>query len=119
MSELKPCPFCGGSASIDRMGTSRVSMQIMCDDCGAFVETGETWIDEKSHWNQRAETENEKRLTEIATKHATRADELYEALERVCSYLSEDGLITTGLEKDIVNAQALLRKLAVIDSNGD
>ncbi|UTQ79857.1 coil containing protein [Vibrio phage vB_VnaS-L3] len=62
------------------------------------------------------------RLTAIATKHATRDDELYEALERVCSYLSEDGLINTGLEKDIVNAQRVLSKLqidAVSNSNDD
>lgn len=130
MSELKPCPFCGGDAQIDRMGTNKVSMQISCGYCGAYMESGENWIDENSNWNQRVETETEKRLTAdmnsaislmspswqhaaekepdlmtryvtmaenqfkkkneeiarltaIATKHATRADELYEKLEQV------------------------------------
>ncbi len=68
MSELKPCPFCGGEASIKRMGTSRVSMQIECLDCNADVETGETWINENSHWNAR---ESDK---EIATLKAERDD---------------------------------------------
>jgi len=58
------------------------------------------------------------RLTAIATKHATRADELYEVLECVCSYLSEDGLITTGLAKEIVNAQMVLYK-SRIEAEGD
>jgi len=57
-------------------------------------------------------------LTAIATKHATRADELYEVLECVCSYLSEDGLITTGLAKEIVNAQMVLYK-SRIEAEGD
>ena len=53
MPELKPCPFCGGEAEIERMGTHRVSMIITCSDCGCSVESGETWIDEHSRWNQR------------------------------------------------------------------
>ena len=63
--------------------------------------------------------EENQRLTAIATKQATRSDELCEVLECICSYLSEDGLITTGLAKEIVNAQSLLMKLTVSNSNDD
>jgi Lar family restriction alleviation protein len=50
---LKPCPFCGDDAHIERLGTGRVSMKIECDSCGATMETGETWIDENTQWNTR------------------------------------------------------------------
>jgi len=51
--ELKPCPFCGGDAEVQRRGTNRVSMIIGCTDCSCTLETGETWIDENSQWNNR------------------------------------------------------------------
>jgi DNA-directed RNA polymerase subunit RPC12/RpoP len=110
--DLLQCQYCGGSAISKHKNTIDEIIEtatISCRECCASSQL--------HNCNQRTETE--KRLTAIATKHATRADELYETLERVCSYLSEDGLITTGLEKDIVNAQTLLRKRAAIDSNGD
>ena len=55
--ELLPCPFCSGTdAMIERPGTNRQSMIIVCQDCGARVESGdvvgqtrvEAW-----KWNQR------------------------------------------------------------------
>lgn len=55
MSELKPCPFCGGKPELIRMGTNRVSMVIGCEDCGATVESGETVISKRSAWNIRAD----------------------------------------------------------------
>ncbi len=53
---LKPCPFCGGEAEIQRVGTRSQSMQYACTDCGAFLETGETDIgQENPQWNHRPE----------------------------------------------------------------
>lgn len=52
--KLLPCPFCGGEPEIERMGTSRVSMIITCTECGASLETGETWLDKNCSWNTRA-----------------------------------------------------------------
>lgn len=121
MSELKPCPFCGADAEVTDhenfkiAGCSNLSM--LCPNPAMTI-----YNDDFSYWNSRVQTETEKRLTTIATKHAARADELYEALECVCSYLSEDGLITTGLAKEIVNAQRILNKLQInttSDSNDD
>lgn len=90
MSELKTCPFCAGEASIKRMGTSRVSMQIECLDCGASLETGETWIDNNSHWNVRDSNRVISGLqSEIATLRKSAAeigrDAIFKALESVDS----------------------------------
>lgn len=61
MSEivLKPCPFCGGEAEIERPGTRSASMIIVCQDCGCRVESSDE-IDcprpEYWKWNSRAAT---------------------------------------------------------------
>jgi len=55
MDDLKPCPFCGGNANIERIGDSRVSTIVSCDECGCRLENGE----EFNHgigWNTRADT---------------------------------------------------------------
>ena len=54
MSEaLKPCPFCGGEAEIERHGGRRFSTIVACIECGCRLESGEvhTW---GSAWNTRA-----------------------------------------------------------------
>jgi hypothetical protein len=65
--KLKPCPFCGGSARIQRNGNYRVSMQIGCDNCGAFLESGDVvgLTDFNSYkWNQR-HPDNQRRIAEM------------------------------------------------------
>jgi Lar family restriction alleviation protein len=50
--KLKPCPFCGGKAVVERVGTARQTTIITCDGCGCRLETGEIWsIGER--WNTR------------------------------------------------------------------
>lgn len=54
--ELKPCPFCGGEAEIERKGSIRASMIIACLDCGARVESGDVYgltKPESYKWNTR------------------------------------------------------------------
>lgn len=53
MIELKPCPFCGYEAEVERMGTNKVSMIITCSFCGCSLETGETYLYERMSWNRR------------------------------------------------------------------
>ena len=48
---LKPCPFCGGAAEFERIGTGRRSCIVVCTDCGCRLETGETW-DSGTAWNR-------------------------------------------------------------------
>lgn len=52
---LKPCPFCGGEAEIQRHGTGRQSTIYSCTQCGCRLETGETW-QVPGQWNERHES---------------------------------------------------------------
>lgn len=50
MSNLKPCPFCGGKASFKPR-----SFKASCDKCGACVPVGATSSDEAiAAWNRRS-----------------------------------------------------------------
>lgn len=49
---LKPCPFCGNTASFDRVGNRKQSTIVSCDDCGCSVENGEEWNHGRG-WNAR------------------------------------------------------------------
>ena len=54
--KLKPCPFCGGKPEIERPGTRRASMIIVCQQCGCRVESGDIaglTIEENWAWNAR------------------------------------------------------------------
>jgi Lar family restriction alleviation protein len=51
--ELKPCPFCGGEAEIERYGDHSRSTIYACTNCGCRLETGEEG-DFGTDWNRRA-----------------------------------------------------------------
>lgn len=51
-ADLLPCPFCGGAAKFERLGTARQSCIVACDNCGARLETGEIW-NRGAQWNTR------------------------------------------------------------------
>ena len=51
--ELLPCPFCGGKAYIEQVGTNRYSTIYECGSCGCRLETGEEF-NHGSRWNKRA-----------------------------------------------------------------
>ena len=51
--ELKPCPFCGGEAEIERYGTPRQSTIVRCTDCGCTIEGPEEFA-HGQQWNTRA-----------------------------------------------------------------
>lgn len=52
-ADLLPCPFCGGTASIERRGSVRQSNIVACDNCGCRVESGDAFDPTRS-WNCRA-----------------------------------------------------------------
>lgn len=53
IQQLLPCPFCGGSASIEQYGDARQSTIYRCDNCSCSLETGEEWGHGRL-WNKRA-----------------------------------------------------------------
>jgi len=55
MKELKPCPFCGGKSDFKRIGTSRTSCIIECEDCGCRLESNESYENSGDQWNKRVE----------------------------------------------------------------
>ena len=69
MTELKPCPFCGGRAHNslhmtdawrrkDGWHDTKALFYIMCDDCGCRVEYCERMEDAEAAWNRRANDGN-------------------------------------------------------------
>lgn len=62
MAELKPCPFCGGRAFIDRYMQPKEEWRISCMDCptrfGRYAGLSKKEVTEA--WNKRAENVAEK-----------------------------------------------------------
>ena len=56
--ELKPCPFCGGKAYFERMGTRRQSCIVECGSCGVRHESGDEGGMSGQSWNDRHEPES-------------------------------------------------------------
>jgi uncharacterized Zn finger protein len=50
--KLLPCPFCGGDAEFERLGTRMQSTIVACQCCGATQECGLTY-DYGDVWNTR------------------------------------------------------------------
>jgi Lar family restriction alleviation protein len=57
MTTLKPCPFCGGKAYFERLGTPRQSCIVACENCGARHESGDEGDRSGESWNDRAAPE--------------------------------------------------------------
>ncbi|MGM9556592.1 MAG: Lar family restriction alleviation protein [Oscillospiraceae bacterium] len=66
MTELKPCPFCGGkpfiyidpSAVVDTQGRSW-AYHVLCTQCCAVSTTAATPVKAAEFWNRRADSGDE------------------------------------------------------------
>jgi Lar family restriction alleviation protein len=84
IQELKPCPFCGETASIEQYGDPRQSTIYQCDSCSCRLETGEEW-DHGKLWNRRPDlSTNEERAAQFREAQdiarATAIDDVLNAL---------------------------------------
>ena len=77
LDKLLPCPFCGGEAEFERLGTSRCSSIVVCQNCGCRVEANEVGDFNGDHWNRRLEVQ------------VTKSDLVKEQLKLACQYLAE------------------------------
>ena len=73
---LKPCPFCGGEAEFERIGTPRRSTQVRCGGCGAHLESSDEGDHASDSWNRRMPSEDRaalkavrKALSELMANH--------------------------------------------------
>lgn len=53
--KLEKCPFCNGEAEFKRIGTSHHSCIVFCTECGATLESNETFSSGEQ-WNRRGKT---------------------------------------------------------------
>ena len=52
--ELKPCPFCGGKATMYTFSVVK-DYHVSCDGCGAYSDDYRTPKKAAAAWNRRAE----------------------------------------------------------------
>ena len=72
---LLPCPFCGGKAEFERMGTSRQSCIVVCDSCGARLESSDEYQRSGSRWNDRAALASAQAQQEPPVAHGVFAED--------------------------------------------
>lgn len=58
-NKLKPCPFCGGEATLEsdgaRIGSHRQSCIVVCLECGCTLESNEEGDSCGNQWNIRSD----------------------------------------------------------------
>lgn len=62
--KLEPCPLCDSPNITFERGNARVSTKYRCDDCGCFLETGETW-QAPERWNTRIAHTQQDRIAKL------------------------------------------------------
>lgn len=98
MSEkLKPCPFCGGNASIYEVSNDEenfVGYMVSCDDCDCGTTVFNVRDIAVQSWNKRIAHEHEKEMLQIITALVeARHDELSAAGKCVRSVHSAEDFL--------------------------
>lgn len=71
MTELKPCPFCGGEAQAELCGKGIFAhWVVICDKCGANIQDNNTEYEATEAWNKRT-PENTCTIQELSALEQT------------------------------------------------
>jgi Lar family restriction alleviation protein len=87
---LLPCPFCGGEAEFERLGTGRQSCIVACVNCGARHESSDEDAHNGDSWNIRAKLSEQEPVAFVDEKGA-----LSPTLKGVVELKNGDQLYTT------------------------
>lgn len=107
---LKPCPFCGGEAEIERIWTRSASSQVACTDCGARKESTSTGLNSNREWNERP---IEDKLKKDNSELASRVTELEDMAEDLVTLLRRIVRSTNALNK----AEEYLKEKKLLGGN--
>jgi Lar family restriction alleviation protein len=113
MSELKPCPFCGGEAdrSCDELGGVDGDW-IFCQDCGHGIQQWETETIEDviKNWNTRPLEDAQAEIIKALKEDGERLD-LYVSHKDYCDYRNDVHTCTCGMWKVEDDHKALMQKI--------
>lgn len=114
---LTPCPFCGGEAHFERMGTPRQSCIVECGSCGARHESSDEGERSGTQWNDRAARPPGTWLERL---HAER-DELLARLDSLQAFIASDApawVALADVPKALLVAQmgTMASYLAILDA---
>ena len=87
MTDLKPCPFCGGKANLREY---QIDFRVMCSECGCRAKLCSTEKEAVEAWNRREETVKDQPAADVMEVRHGRWIEDHEFFKcSECGYLTD------------------------------